>query len=630
MTVAIIDNRGVRPVIIGAGAEVAGALVAEAKAARDAAADAQDAAETAQDAAELAATGAVAAGNLYPTTSAGLAATAEGGYFNVVGDGNTFAILYREESGVAVEKGRYPNKSAVDAKVDTATLAAETGTAGVGHKLPSADAFPTTAAQALAYRVHLLDFIDPDDRAAVIAGTFTDPLHEQMTKAINYGSKRLTIGVKLYASAAMTLRDNQVIDFAGGEIIVPLGASISGAVLKSNGGAGIGLIDPRIDASALPINAIDTGLTGCRGIDLTNVNDGWVRGGKLKRADMVLNSSDNTVDRELKVSDTVIDLDGRNVSAVYVSGVRNVVMRAIDSRGGKEGIGIYNAARAIQVSHGTHRNHTGDGILLFSGQNVLIDSVIGKSNGQSGFCTQRATSGDDTRFFTIKGCLAEYNTYDGYDIRGANPEKVGVWGVPMVGVLSGNIARSNALAGIYVVKAEGVTVGDCTCAYNGLQNFQVDESSGTILNAPKSISGAAAVSRVSPGTPNPNKSGILIFQSNGVQVNGPISGNSDGSTQDYGIAFTGGSDNGRVIGGDLSNNIAGPFVAAGNAIVSTQANETAGVFLLELSENGIYREQGFGPPTHLRPFGSTYQRLDGGGESYVSIATSATPSWRSY
>ncbi|WP_421993868.1 exo-alpha-sialidase [Roseococcus sp.] len=65
----------------------------------------------------IAAAQAVGASQLYPSTTAGLAAVAENAYFSVPGSGNDFAILYRKLSGAAVEVARYPSKSALDTAV---------------------------------------------------------------------------------------------------------------------------------------------------------------------------------------------------------------------------------------------------------------------------------------------------------------------------------------------------------------------------------------------------------------------------------------------------------------------------------------------------------------------------------
>lgn len=96
MTVAIIDNRGFRPVIIGAGVQVVGALVAEAKVIRDAAAASAAAAALSEGAAES------LVGPTYADTSAGIAGTVDGEFFAVDnGDGTVTIYLNDSEAAVA-------------------------------------------------------------------------------------------------------------------------------------------------------------------------------------------------------------------------------------------------------------------------------------------------------------------------------------------------------------------------------------------------------------------------------------------------------------------------------------------------------------------------------------------------
>jgi hypothetical protein len=76
---------------------------------------AQTGAQAAQVAAELARDLSAAGANLYASTTAGLAAVAEGATFNVAGAGDTYAITYRKTGGAAVEVARTPSKAAVDA-----------------------------------------------------------------------------------------------------------------------------------------------------------------------------------------------------------------------------------------------------------------------------------------------------------------------------------------------------------------------------------------------------------------------------------------------------------------------------------------------------------------------------------
>ncbi|KZE16234.1 glycosyl hydrolase family 28-related protein [Sphingomonas hankookensis] len=97
------------------GADTLAPLVARARRAESGAVAAATLASGEADRADLAASGAVAASNLFPTVAAGLAATAEGGFFTVVGDGaSTYAILYREVSGAAIEQARYASKAAYE------------------------------------------------------------------------------------------------------------------------------------------------------------------------------------------------------------------------------------------------------------------------------------------------------------------------------------------------------------------------------------------------------------------------------------------------------------------------------------------------------------------------------------
>jgi lysophospholipase L1-like esterase len=83
-------------------------VLAAATASKDAAAASAGSADAARVVAETARDAALAIGKIYPDTTAGLAATAEGSYFNVPAalSGETF-ILYRKVAGAAVEVKRY-------------------------------------------------------------------------------------------------------------------------------------------------------------------------------------------------------------------------------------------------------------------------------------------------------------------------------------------------------------------------------------------------------------------------------------------------------------------------------------------------------------------------------------------
>lgn len=79
----------------------------------------RDQAVAAQTVATNAAAAAIAALGTFPDTSAGLAATAEGGYFLVAGTGSVYASRYRKLGGVATGQTDYASKAALDAMAAT-------------------------------------------------------------------------------------------------------------------------------------------------------------------------------------------------------------------------------------------------------------------------------------------------------------------------------------------------------------------------------------------------------------------------------------------------------------------------------------------------------------------------------
>jgi hypothetical protein len=120
-SVRVIDGRAV--VRVG-GSELLAPITAGAKQSAADAADSADASAQSAAAAALAESGAVAAaGTLFPTTAAGLAATAANGFFTVVGDGaSTYAILYKKVGSEAVEQARYASKAAYEGPAGAAMI----------------------------------------------------------------------------------------------------------------------------------------------------------------------------------------------------------------------------------------------------------------------------------------------------------------------------------------------------------------------------------------------------------------------------------------------------------------------------------------------------------------------------
>ncbi|HEX8553571.1 MAG TPA: right-handed parallel beta-helix repeat-containing protein [Sphingomonas sp.] len=347
----------------------------------------------------------------------------------------------------------------------------------------------------------------------------------------------------------MALRAGQVVRFAGGTIIVAADATITHAVLHNRDGQGIVLLDPVIDARAHR--------NGVPGIELIDTVGARIKGGRLIRANLRLESYNNTRDLSIDVGGILIDMAGYMASAVYVGGVRGAAIYDLECSGGLEGIGIYNNACAIYFARVLSHGHRQDGFLINAGQQIAHVDCRAYGNGQSGFVTQRQAAGTDSRFASWTGCRAWDNDYDGFDIRGAN---IRPWNVDTGFVLTGCTARDNTQCGFYIVNAEGTVLKGCHAILNRRQNLFVDTSDRVIATDFRSTSGASAVPR------GPNKAGILVYNSDAVVIERPVSGNRPTVHQDYGVAFTGTSRGGRVVGGDLANNIVQPVFAAPDTV----------------------------------------------------------------
>jgi lysophospholipase L1-like esterase len=158
----------------------ASAAAAAASASATAAQSAKVAAETARDAAN-------ATGKVYPDTAAGVAAEAEGAYFNVPSAlASETLILYRKESGVAVEKKRLlnvnlgvvPGKNKFDAAAVTEGYEVLASGAVSAHATSSVSDFidvsgqTSIAVSGLVYQTdfsHFYVFLDSDK--ATVVGT---------------------------------------------------------------------------------------------------------------------------------------------------------------------------------------------------------------------------------------------------------------------------------------------------------------------------------------------------------------------------------------------------------------------------------------------------------------------------
>lgn len=387
----------------------------------------------------------------------------------------------------------------------------------------------------------------PERPASKKVSTFgTDGAALQL--AIDSDAREIVVDIPVTVVSDVRLRANQTLRFAGGRLRVPANARITRAVLYGEGVAGVSIIGPIIERS---------GSQGVTGIRLLNVGNTRIEGGRLTRANLALESYDGAVARAIAVSGLTVDLAGWRDTAIWLSGINDVALRNVECFGGLEGVGIYNGAHAIRLIKVDSHDHVRDGFVIIAGHNVSHGDCRAYDNGQSGFTTQRQTSARDSRDSQWTGCKASGNGFDGFDIRGATSKS---WGVNTGFTLASCQAQDNRRCGFYIVMAEGTALVDCSASGNDEQNLFIDESDSVVVRRFQSISGAKTVK------PGPNKAGILIYNSQSVQLEQPVSRNDEATTQDFGVSLTGRSARGLLTGGSLSGNNVGTVHAAANTL----------------------------------------------------------------
>lgn len=473
-------------------------------------------------------------------------------------------------------------------------LATSTGSSFIGFIQAGTGAQPRTSEAKQRERVSVADFL-------TTAAPTADQATAALQAAISSGAKRVFISANYSINGPITLVANQILDFDGGSLTVAAGTVAANGILYGNAITGSKIIDPILDASAT---------SGIAGINFLDCPGACVIDGLLTECNLAFTASSNAVRMGYKARGTVVNMNGWANVACYVSGANKVSLIELELFGGKEGVGIYNDARHVKLSHVDSHNHTQDGFVVIAGQRVDYSGCMAYSNGQSGFTTQRQTAAENTKRVTYNGCHAYDNAFDGFDLRGALAVS---FGSDMLVTVTGCISAGNTRAGFYVVLAEGTQLVGCQAYSNLQQNFFVDTSERVQLIGCRSGSGASAVAS------GVNRAGIIVYNANYVTIEGCQSSNSNGATQEYGVVFTGSSAYGQVIGGYYENNITLPYYMQSNRLVGAQANTLGGVFLNEISYTGTYYEDGIGVPTHTRPKGSVFVRIDGGlGEFYVS------------
>lgn len=502
-----------------------------------------------------------------------------------------YKIVLKDAAGNTVYSVDNYSSDPLGVKSFIASLVDKAGTTLVGFIQALTGAKQRTAADKLGERVSVADFLDTDAPTASQAVT-------AIQAAINSGAQRVFVSKNYSINGPITLAANQILDFDGGSLTAS-GAYPNG-VLAGNGLSGVHIIDPVIDSSA------SAGTDGVRAISLINCPGGRIYGGKLTGGIIGLEGPDNATRMDYKVRGTIINA-GAKAPCVYVSAVLGATFEALTLTGGQEGVGIYNDCRDIDHTACKSYSQIQDGFVVIAGQRIGYTNCRAYSNSQSGFTTQRQTAATNTQNVTYAGCQSYDNAYDGFDLRGANDGTS--WNTDMLVVCSGCISRNNTGTGFYIVNAEGTILSGCFAASNQQQNIFVNNSNRVTLTGCESSSGANAVAA------GVNKAGIIIYNSGAVTIAGCHSSNSSGSTQNYGISFTGTSTACTVIGGFYENDTVAPYnLTAGNRLVAAQADTDSGsgIFLKAITQHGTYEEEGFGIPAHVRPLGSTFNRLDGG------------------
>jgi hypothetical protein len=425
--------------------------------------------------------------------------------------------------------------------------------------------------------------------------------------AIDTGAKKVFISADYPINAGVTLRQNQIIDFDGGSLIVDAATVAANGILYGNAKANIKIIDPVIDCSAT---------SGIGGINLVDCPSSRVLDGVLTKCNLNLQASSNATRMGYKARGTVVNMNGFLATACYVSAANKVTLQDLELFGGLEGVGVYNGAKHVKHSAIDSYEHTQDGFVIIAGTHIDYSGCMAYNNGQSGFTTQRQTASSNTLKVSYEGCHSYSNAYDGFDLRGANATP---FNVDILITATSCQSYSNTNSGFYVVNAEGTLLVGCVAGNNGYAGIFFNQS------ARSQVVGCRTASNGSIEPVAERKAGILVADCSSVSIAGCESSNSNGATQNYGVSFIGAStDNCSVAGGYYQNNIIAPMLlgpSGAAAYVSASAMQTTGsVWVNTITANtGAYDETGFGAPAHTRPKGSLFRRTDGGGgEVYVS------------
>lgn len=372
----------------------------------------------------------------------------------------------------------------------------------------------------------------------------------ELQRAINSGVAVVEVSAPVSIASTVYLAANQTLKFAGnGSLVLTRGFKSDEGAIHGKGLAATHLVRPVIDASAT---------AGAAGIVLVDCSDPWVEAANLTKCSIVLHGNCNTTIRNYRIDAPKVNLAGFMTTALYISGIKGCRVLTPTLFGGKEGVGIYNGARDVGVNGGHSYGHSGDGFIIFNGQDISLSGMEAYQNGQSGFATQRFTSAENCRRVTVKDCSSHHNKYDGFDLRGGIEKP---FAEPYDVTVDSCKAWKNEGTGFYVVNAGGAYLKKCNAANNALQGFAINTSDGVELLACEA-SGNAGAAKSSGG----NKSGIWIYNSRKFIAKDCVSDNALGLVQDYALGFSGDCPNYFIDGGRYVNGMQGViYKPAGSA-----------------------------------------------------------------
>lgn len=443
MTLAIIDARGSKFVVVAAGAELVGSLASQAEI-------------FANSAAASAAAAQALVGPVYADTAAGLAATAPNGFFAVNASG--IVTIYQDVAGVAVAQRTLPT---------SATLAANTGAGLIGSNDTSGGSLWTTIAGFITYLrssigSSIVGFLQSGTGA--IARTsqakMRDFLNVKDFGALLDGVTNDTAAFNLAAAAAG----------ANGAIVVPYGATIINDSINILEGQTWLFMGTRITQTNNTKNHINA----------DNV-DNWAIQGNVRLVGTRTSGYTDAGAIGLRIRNCVrYTVDG--VQCINIEGagfdVSSTTTTTFRGEAGSFSNSFaYDCAVGRRVSAGSHAEYTTWTGCNFAGNNIGVEDSAGNTSHIGGSISDNITTG-------VK-LLGGANHAHGMFV-GVNINHNGSFNVHCIGVTNGHTFSACHLYedDVFLDNCQGVNFEggdfDVVNIYNYAGNFTASISSTTM------------------------------------------------------------------------------------------------------------------------------------------------------